>query len=109
MNVKRTDAEEWADWFHAIADPTRILILHLLATSDRPLTVGEITEAVDVGQSTVSHHLKKLGEVRFVLVDHVGTASYYRFNDLCFECFPSAAQLIVGGAVPSEFVEVIGA
>ncbi len=109
MKVSRDEAEVWADWFRAIGDPTRILILNLLATARRPMTVGEITESVDVGQSTVSHHLKKLAEVRFVLVDRVGTASLYRFNGACFECFPSAAQLVVGGTVPAEFVEEVGA
>ncbi|MGH9053780.1 MAG: ArsR/SmtB family transcription factor [Acidimicrobiia bacterium] len=87
-------------------DPSRILILHLLATSGRPMSVGEITAALDIGQSTVSHHLKKLSEVGFVLVEHVGTASLYRVNDRCLECFPSAAQLVMD-RVPAEFVAAV--
>ena len=61
-----------------------------------PMNVGEIVAAVDVGQSTVSAHLKVLAEVRFVLADHRGTATYYRINDACVDCFPTAADIVMG-------------
>jgi len=96
MNVSRDDAETWATWFKALGDPTRVLILNLLATSDRPMSVAEIVEAVDVGQSTVSHHLKILGDVRFVLVEREGTSSWWRMNERCLDCFPTAAELVMG-------------
>ena len=67
------------------------------------MTVGEITERLDVGQSTVSHHLSILAEVRFVLVERAGTASFWRINDRCLECFPSAAGLVLG-KVPADFL-----
>lgn len=94
--VRRDDATTWAGWFKALADPTRILILNLLATAGRPMTTGEIVEAMDVGQSTVSHHLQILGETCFVYVERVGTQSRWRINDRCLDCFPSAAELITG-------------
>ena len=75
MNIDRDDAETWATWFKALGDPTRIVILNLLATAGRPMSVAEIVDAVDVGQSTVSHHLKILGDVRFLLVEREGTSS----------------------------------
>ncbi len=50
--VSREDATTWAGWFKALGDPTRILILNLLATEARPMTTGEVVEAMDVGQST---------------------------------------------------------
>ena len=98
MNVDRNDAETWATWFKALGDPTRIVILNLLATAGGPLSVAEIVDAVDVGQSTVSHHLKILGDVRFVLVEREGTASWWRINDKCLGCFPTAAELVMGRA-----------
>ena len=52
MKISRDDATTWAGWFKALGDPTRILILHLLATESRPMNVGEIVDALDVGQST---------------------------------------------------------
>ena len=96
MNISCEDALTWASWFRALGDPTRVLILNLLATEAQPITVNEIVEAVDVGQSTVSHHLKTLGDVRFLLVDRQGTSSWWGINDRCLACFPTAAELIMG-------------
>jgi DNA-binding transcriptional ArsR family regulator len=62
----------------------------------RPLTVGEIVEAVDVGQSTVSHHLRILTETGFVLAERRGTTRLYRVNERCLEVFPSAAEVVMG-------------
>jgi DNA-binding transcriptional ArsR family regulator len=96
MSVSRDDATTWATWFRALGDPTRVLILNLLAREARPMTVGEIVDAVDVVQSTVSHHLKILGDVRFILVERDGRTSSWRINDSCVACFPTAAELIMG-------------
>jgi DNA-binding transcriptional ArsR family regulator len=96
MNVSRDDAATWAGWFKALGDPTRILILNLLATAKRPMNVGEIVAALDVGQSTISHHLQILGESCFVLVERSGTTSWWRINERCLACFPSAAELVMG-------------
>ncbi len=94
--LDRATAEEWAGWFRALGDPTRVLLLQLLATAEEPMTVGELTARLDVGQSTVSHHLAKLAEVRFVLVEHVGTSSRWRVNHACIGAFPSAAEVVMG-------------
>ena len=42
---------------------------------------------MDVGQSTVSAHLKVLADVRFVLAERRGTAAYYRINEARVGCF----------------------
>ena len=99
--LQRSTADEYAGWFAALADGTRIQIVSLLARSRRSLTVGEITAAVGVGQSTVSHHLKILADVRFVLVEQRGTRRLYRVNDACVECFPSAADVVMGKPAPA--------
>ena len=95
--ISREDASTWAGWFKALGDPTRVLILNLLATAARPMTTGEVVDAMDVGQSTVSHHLQILGETCFVHVERVGNQSWWRINGRCLACFPSAAELISGG------------
>lgn len=97
----RDEAVEYASWFKALADATRIQIVSLLARRRTPMTVGDIVEAAGVGQSTVSHHLKILAEVGFVLVEHRGTARLYRINDSCVSCFPSAADVVMGNPVPA--------
>jgi DNA-binding transcriptional ArsR family regulator len=100
--LDRATATEYASWFKALADATRIQIVSLLARRGEPMSVGEIVAAVQVGQSTVSAHLKVLAEVRFVLAEHKGTASYYRVNDACAECFPTAADVVMGRPVPAQ-------
>jgi DNA-binding transcriptional ArsR family regulator len=89
--LDRATAAEFAGWFKALADPTRVQIVSLLARRGQPMNVGEIVAAVDVGQSTVSAHLRILAEVRFILADPRGTATFYRINAACVSCFPTAA------------------
>ncbi|HEX3923328.1 MAG TPA: metalloregulator ArsR/SmtB family transcription factor, partial [Streptosporangiaceae bacterium] len=98
--LDREAAEEYASWFAALADGTRVQIVSLLARSGVPMTVGQIVACVEVGQSTVSAHLKRLAEVGFVKAEHRGTASLYRINEACVECFPTAADVVMGRPVP---------
>ena len=99
--LDRATAEEYASWFRALADPTRVQILEYLARQGRPMSVGELVAAVGLAQSTVSQHLKILTEVRFVLVEPVGTARHYRINARCIDCFPSAADVVMGRPAPT--------
>jgi DNA-binding transcriptional ArsR family regulator len=99
--LERAEAARYASWFRALADPTRVQIVSLLARSGGPLTVGAITGAVDVGQSTVSAHLKVLAGVGFVLADRRGTSVRYRVNDRCVDHFPTAADVVMGRPAPA--------
>jgi DNA-binding transcriptional ArsR family regulator len=99
--LDRPTAAEYADWFKALSDATRIQIVSLLARRGAPMSVGEIVAAVAVGQSTVSAHLKVLADVRFVLADRRGTATYYRINQECVACFPTAADIVMGKPSPA--------
>ena len=98
--LDRAAAQEYASWFRALADPTRVQLVELLARTQAPMSVGEIVAAMGLAQSTVSQHLKILADVRFVLVDPVGNARHYRINDVCINCFPSAADLVMGKPAP---------
>ncbi len=56
--------------FHALADPNRLWILELLDEEERN---GQgILEAVPIVQSTLSHHMKILGEARLVDIRREG-------------------------------------
>ncbi len=99
--LNRQSAELYAGWFKALADPTRVQLVTLLANHGRPMSVGEVVVASGVGQSTVSHHLKALAEVRFVLSERDGTTRRYRINGACVSCFPSAADVVMGRQVPA--------
>ncbi|WP_410673354.1 ArsR/SmtB family transcription factor [Amycolatopsis sp. cmx-4-68] len=104
--LDRETAKIYAGWFRALADPTRVQVLNLLAETGSPMTVGEVVERVSVGQSTVSAHLKVLADTGFVLVEPRGTARLYRVNEECVSCFPSAADVVMGRGVRS-FAETI--
>jgi DNA-binding transcriptional ArsR family regulator len=99
--LDRAVAEEYASWFRALADPSRVQIVEYLARQARPMRVGEIVAAVGLAQSTVSQHLKILAEVRFVLAEAVGNARHYRINQSCIGCFPSAADVVMGRPAPT--------
>jgi DNA-binding transcriptional ArsR family regulator len=85
----------YASWFKALADPTRIRILNLLAQSDEALCVCDIVEHFPLGQPTISHHLKVLRAARFVTAERRGTFMYYQLNRNCVGAFPEAARRIL--------------
>jgi ArsR family transcriptional regulator len=88
-------AEEYAEWFKALADPTRIRILNLLARNSDPVCVCDIVDQFPLGQPTISHHLKILRETCFVTTERRGTFIYYAINRACLSAFPEAARLIM--------------
>ena len=96
MEVDRDSAEVWASWFRCLADPSRLLLLNRLAAARRPMTVGELVAVVDIGQPTVSHHLKVLAEVGFVHGEPRANTTLWSVNERCLERFPSAAEQIMG-------------
>lgn len=98
--LDRGVAAQYASWFRALADPSRVQLVELLARARRPMSVGEIVAAVGLAQSTVSQHLKILADVRFVLQERVGNARHYRINENCVGCFPSAADVVMGKPAP---------
>jgi DNA-binding transcriptional ArsR family regulator len=100
--LERDVAELYADWFRALADPTRVQIVALLAQHGKAVPVGELTAALPVGQSTVSHHLAALAAVGFVQVQRLGTRSLYTVNPACVDCFPSAADIVMGRRPPQS-------
>jgi DNA-binding transcriptional ArsR family regulator len=97
-SVGEREAETYASWFKALADPTRIRILNLLARSPEPLCVCDIVDGFPLGQPAISHHLKVLKDVRFVVAERRGTFMYYRVNRACLSEFPEAAQRILNAA-----------
>jgi ArsR family transcriptional regulator len=64
----------------ALAEPTRLAIVSLLSTQDEPLCVCEIVTQFDLGQPTISHHLRVLREARLVDCEKRGLWVYYWLN-----------------------------
>ena len=72
------DLERAARVFHALSEPTRLRLVDLLRGGER--CVCELTEALDVGQSRLSFHLKALKEAGLVRDRKEGRWVYYRLN-----------------------------
>jgi DNA-binding transcriptional ArsR family regulator len=68
--VARARTESVARRLKAVADPTRLAILHSLATA--PSTVGELAVLFRIAQPTVSMHVKVLRESGLVTSERVG-------------------------------------
>ena len=67
-----------SDPFNAIAEPRRRHILEFIAADER--SVGEIAEALELGQPSVSKHLNVLRNVDLVTVRRDGRRILYRTN-----------------------------
>lgn len=65
--------------FKALSDPTRLRILHLLFQGEH--SVNEIAEKLSLLQSTVSHQLRFLKNLRLVKFRREGTSLYYMHDD----------------------------
>ncbi len=62
-----------------LADPKRILILYAL--HEKPRTVTEIVELLELSQPMVSRHLKVLRERRMVIANRMGASVEYSLAD----------------------------
>jgi ArsR family transcriptional regulator len=77
VSLSVEEAETTARLFRALGDPARVRIVNLLATSDEPVCVCELTEPLGLSQPTVSHHLKKLTEAGLLAREKQGVWAYY--------------------------------
>ncbi|MCL7454613.1 MAG: metalloregulator ArsR/SmtB family transcription factor [Anaerolineae bacterium] len=78
-------AIDCVEFCRALGDDTRQKILQMLLQGE--LSVGEIVEAFDVSQPTISHHLNVLKQVDLVTSRKEGKQVYYGINhDNVVEC-----------------------
>ncbi|KQM84601.1 ArsR family transcriptional regulator [Agromyces sp. Leaf222] len=72
------EAEQLARSIKALADPTRLRLLSIVAASEgREACVCDLTAPVGLSQPTVSHHLKILTEAGFLTRSKRGTWAYF--------------------------------
>jgi ArsR family transcriptional regulator len=74
------EAVEAAALFRALADPARVKILNLLATSGDEVCACEFEPALGLAQPTVSHHLKTLTEVGLLAREQRGRWAYFSLD-----------------------------
>ena len=70
-------AEALAAAFRALADPTRVAIINRLAAAPEAC-VCDLTDAFELSQPTISHHLRILRDAGLVEAERRGTWAYYR-------------------------------
>ena len=92
------EAEATAALFKALAEPARVRIVNLLATSGEPVCACEFMPTLGLAQATVSHHLKKLTEAGLLDREQRGKWAYFSIN-------PEARARLAGLV---EFPEVVG-
>ena len=77
--ISLADSDRLAQTFKAMADPTRVRILHALALAELP--VCEIAKLVGTTESAVSHQLSLLRASRIVRRRKLGRHVMYALDD----------------------------
>jgi ArsR family transcriptional regulator len=86
----------------ALADPTRLAIVRQLA-ADTETCACDFTSCCDVGQPTVSHHLRVLREAGIVTSERRGQWIFYRLApDVAGRLAGIAGTLVPGGLISLE-------
>ncbi|MGN7821303.1 winged helix-turn-helix transcriptional regulator [Chitinophaga varians] len=62
------------DVFHAIADPTRRAILHMLA--GKKMNLNAVADRFDISRPAISRHIKVLTECGMVIIKQEGRERY---------------------------------
>jgi len=77
--IEPVEADLLASRFKALADPTRLRLISLVAAhADEEACVCDLTEPVGLSQPTVSHHLKILVDAGLLTREQRGKWAYYR-------------------------------
>jgi len=74
------EAQATAELFAALADPARVKIVNLLATSHEPVCACKLTGPLGLAQPTVSHHLKTLVQTGLLDREQRGKWAFFSLN-----------------------------
>ena len=80
IDVKSPEIKEYVDVLKLLAHPIRFSIA-LTLYRNKVLNVGEIQEALELPQSTVSQHISKMRESGIVEADREGTKIFYTLSN----------------------------
>ncbi len=89
------EAEGTAALFRALADPARVRLVNIVATTG-PVCVCELTEPLGLTQPTVSHHLKKLTDAGLLEREQRGRWAYFSIEDEAMARLAGLADLSKG-------------
>lgn len=82
-----SEEELCPDCFKVVGERSRYSLVCMLGKSKDGMTVSELTDAMQLRQPTITHHLKALESVEAVEVESRGRERVYRLNRgaHCFE------------------------
>ena len=87
-------ADALSDVYKALADPTRVQIVHMLKAAAEPVCVCDFTAAFELSQPTVSHHLSKLRSAGLISSFKKGIWTFHSLADPLSEPARAAIELI---------------
>ena len=88
------EADDLSRLLKALADPVRLRLLSMIgAASGNEACVCDLTDAFELSQPTISHHLKVLREAGLIASQRRGTWVYYRL-------LPAAMDRLAGLFTP---------
>lgn len=93
-SLDATQSTMLAERLKALADPTRLRLLDLLAQQAQPLCVCELTAQFDLHQPTISHHLRILRVAQLIYGERRGVWSYYAATDAGKRCLSLVRELL---------------
>ena len=72
----------YENMFNALADKNRLKILNQISqSSNKSLCVCDLEALLDLKQSKISYHLKKLVSAQILIHEKYGTWNYYKINE----------------------------
>jgi ArsR family transcriptional regulator len=86
--------------FKALADPTRLEVLRLVAAQPGPTCVCDIVAHFQRSQPTISHHLKVLLDAGLLTLTRTGIWSFYALDPHARERLGAAAALLARAPEP---------
>lgn len=96
--TRRTNLDPEVRLLAALADPTRLAIVRQLA-QETETCACDFTSCCDVGQPTVSHHLRVLREAGIVTSERRGQWIWYRLAPETAERLGAVARTLVPGGL----------
>lgn len=74
--------EFYEQMFNALADKTRLKIVNEISkSSNKNLCVCDLEAVLNLKQSKISYHLKKLADANILITEKHGTWNYYSINE----------------------------
>jgi len=94
--IPKSRTGRYVTMLKALADPTRLEILRLVAAQSGAVCVCDIVDRFDLSQPTISHHLKILRDAGLLVSRRQGLWSFYEPDPEGLDVLSDLSTLITG-------------